>query len=76
MNRGGQRSSSATQQSSGERTRLTCWSRRPVATNFLGACEDEMPALARRPLAGSSFRRDAKTSARDARAPRNPSRAG
>ena len=59
----------------GERARPACWRRRPAFANFPGRRIRKGHAITPR-AAGSSFRRDAETSTRDACAPRRRSARG
>ena len=56
--------------SSGERTRLACWRRRPAFADFPHASLRNASQPSRATAQNSSFRRDAETSTRDACAPR------
>ena len=60
----------AAQRVSGERARLACWRRRPAFANFLHASAQNAFTPSGATRQGSSFWRDARTSTRDARAPR------
>ena len=56
---------------SGERTRPECWRRRPAFADFPDVSFRSSFTSSVPMRQGSSFRRDAETSTRDARAPRN-----